>query len=378
MAPWSGRLLTLAAVMFGLWIAQLGWRKRHSETPHCPRCRYNLTGASSAACPECGYEPADRKAVHRLPRRRWLIAVGLIVAMAMPAFVVQRRVRAFGWGYYLTLYPLYAVFPREHLIDVCFDHGIHVVVWRDRRSFLNRGDGIIVSSNGHTVWTAGHEGYWTIGSPNTGKGGQHQLIDLDGNGSKELIVTSNHGGTGSDDHIRILSFNVARPVPWGVGRAKIVGFGDFVDVDGDGRYEFEYTSNYYRYRWTSGGGSPYPTVWLTFRDGAFHFDEQHSRHPLPDYAAQIDALDYALSNGGEPHGKALRLAMKMIYAGHMREGITLLERIDPIFAQQRYGGAAPLSQQVLAAIADAPFGRGILAMNRADSHAAAAQVETSP
>jgi hypothetical protein len=107
--PWSGRVLVLAVVLLGMAIMAFGRRGRRLVVPHCPRCGYCLTGAASPACPECGDVSSDGRRLRSRPRR-WPIVLGLMVAMSLPVYVAQDRMRTFGWDYYLRLQPLYSVF----------------------------------------------------------------------------------------------------------------------------------------------------------------------------------------------------------------------------------------------------------------------------
>jgi len=88
-----GGLLLLAALA---WIAlriRHHWRRRtfaHGE-PHCGACGYQLTGVTSAACPECGAAVHDhrvtgrsvRRPIVRLVRLAVLLIVGYVVSLVL-------------------------------------------------------------------------------------------------------------------------------------------------------------------------------------------------------------------------------------------------------------------------------------------------------
>ncbi|MEX1090510.1 MAG: hypothetical protein WEC36_14970 [Phycisphaeraceae bacterium] len=65
--------LTLAAA--GFWLAYAGlWRDRSRGRPRCGQCWYDMRGASSLACPECGHTAKTQRGLYKA-RRHWLIAI---------------------------------------------------------------------------------------------------------------------------------------------------------------------------------------------------------------------------------------------------------------------------------------------------------------
>jgi hypothetical protein len=101
--------LSLAAIVFG-------WRgRRVGDTPHCRRCRFDLTGLfpSQARCPECGNElRAGRAVVLGDRRRRWvLLTVGLILALGSVGLGVAAKRQL------LTTARLVAMFDNDTLIS---------------------------------------------------------------------------------------------------------------------------------------------------------------------------------------------------------------------------------------------------------------------
>lgn len=360
--PWSGRLLTLTVAMLGVWIVWKNLRRPRLDAPHCPRCRYNLTGVKSTSCPECGCACDDRDVLWR-GRRRWVLAtLGVIVMLTLPVHVVQNRVRQFGWSYYLRLQPMYTLLPRYRAADYRLDHGIRVTLWRDRRAWNDAE--FVVTVKGEPVWRSPMDGYWTIGFDDlAGASYAEQLVDLDGNGSMELAITTNGGGTGTNDELRLLSFDSTSSPARLVNIAELSGFTTFTDDDHDGVYEIKYTSHYYRYWWSSGASSPYPIVWLTYRDGAFHFDADRTRSPLPSDDEIRAAIDFAVIDSNQPYSLAMRLAIDMIYAGHLDEGLAMIDATEPAIRWYDVDAHGPLRDDVLAAVKHAPFGEEVLALS---------------
>lgn len=71
-------LLALGALGAGILLLVLGLKRRfHGTDPHCAKCDYNLTGAASLVCPECGTARRPDTTVYGECRRRpWCIGIG--------------------------------------------------------------------------------------------------------------------------------------------------------------------------------------------------------------------------------------------------------------------------------------------------------------
>jgi len=291
--------------------------------------------------------------------------VGLLIALSLPVFVVPRRVRAYGRDYCLRLYPLYAFFPERNLFAADLGHGVRVSSWQDRRSILGFPR-LIVEWGGGSVWEHQWAIHWRIDSANETSDGRHRLIDLDGNGTRELILVTNHGGTGSNDLFTILSFSCSG------GRARLhreywfEGLGDFEDADGDGwPAELHYTSKYYKYRWTGGASSPFPRVWTRFGEtpdrSGLRIAADLFHQPPPEPGVIEACIAEAKSGRIGAHTRALHVALDMIYSGHAAGALRLLEAVDPYYPRDADG--PPLSEQVFRAVRGAPFGEEIMALN---------------
>jgi len=63
--------LTVLLLYLGL------FQDRSRGRPRCPKCWYNMTGAPSLICPECGHDACDPKRLHRTRRRRWAIVLSV-------------------------------------------------------------------------------------------------------------------------------------------------------------------------------------------------------------------------------------------------------------------------------------------------------------
>ena len=88
-----------AAALFlavaGAWLLKRGrWPRRHGSGRYCRRCAYNLSGLSSAQCPECGSELSERNVVIGERRRR----AGLAFVGALLLIVSLGGLGLAWWG----------------------------------------------------------------------------------------------------------------------------------------------------------------------------------------------------------------------------------------------------------------------------------------
>lgn len=359
MAPWSGRLLTLAVVLLGagLIIWSLRVRRQNTGEPRCQRCGYNMAGASSLSCPECGHTAENRAQLFiQRQYKSWAI-VGLLVALSLPVYVVQGRMRVYGWDYYLALYPMYAVWPEHKLSDQTV-RGLCFRFYRDRRVYYN--ERLLITIDEETIFNE-KDDRWMFGERYEGLAPSQWFFDIDNDGADELLVISNAGGNASDNDNRILSFDFSNEPPRFLGMTRVTGRLTFDDHNGDGDRDIRHTSHFYRHNWTSGAGSPYPVIWLRFVDGQLIVDKKLSRQPLPDEKTVQDVL--AQSDEIDSYAPALWLALDMIYSGHAAEGENLLQAVNPIYARKFNSEQQLLSEPVMACVQIAPFGKEILAMS---------------
>jgi len=236
MAPWSGRILALLVAAAGVVIVWRAlFRDRSRGRLRCPKCWYDATGLPSTTCPECGHTvkvEADRLRT----RRYWRTAMmGVLVALLLPVLVVQRRVRQYGWDYYLTDGPGYWLFPTvlEESHQVA---GYEIRIERDRRDVLGP-ESVRVLKNGEEVFQAtGNQ--WHVGGYVTGTSpGPFAGVDMNGNGFPDLLLQDGAG--------EILNFpcifHVLEIAPQSVRLlAKIEGdpfLNHVADLDGDGKIE---------------------------------------------------------------------------------------------------------------------------------------------
>ncbi|GMU20170.1 MAG: hypothetical protein AMXMBFR13_02690 [Phycisphaerae bacterium] len=68
------------------------FQDRSRGRPRCPQCWYNMTGAPSLVCPECGHDARFQGRLFRTRRRRWPVVLAILLALGC-AYAWQVRLR---------------------------------------------------------------------------------------------------------------------------------------------------------------------------------------------------------------------------------------------------------------------------------------------
>ncbi len=134
--PWLGITLLAAGAVVAGW-ALRGDRARGRK--RCAGCGYDMAGAPSLTCPECGRTAGSAREFERPRRRyRWAAVGALLILLAWPASrapLIQRH----GWLAAVPLEVLVSVWPlSEDYTDETWDHIFmrlqqYEPGWMDRR-----------------------------------------------------------------------------------------------------------------------------------------------------------------------------------------------------------------------------------------------------
>jgi len=319
----------VGAIVFASLVA-MGWslRRRRLQTPHCPHCGYSLTGAVSSRCPECGR--TSTSALKCRGTRRWgLAGVFLLVAVGVPALVAARRMRQYGWDYYLTFGPGYYFFP-TYTTDRIAVEGQSVRIIADR-SPNAPGQTLEVRAGGSTSRIDGWD--WELGD--TLRGGRviGRGEDLTGDGRPNIVAREFSGGA----HC-CTTYYIYEVSPQGVltqiARIDAQNGGGFEDRDGDGFPEFILPDWTWAYELTCYACLRYPEVVLKFDGATFKPGAGLMLEPKPDadYVEQWmkQAADDQAKNGNDPTSSAMRdqvwgEMLHLIYCGHAATGWALYD-----------------------------------------------------
>lgn len=289
--PWSGRLLVAVMCLAGLaCLYRALFADRSRGCPRCPRCWYNMTGASSSACPECGFE-AGSTAEHHRTRRHWRLAIiGLLIATSLPAYTAHRRISMYGWDYYLRLQPLYTFFPHR-LIKTYQEGDFTIDVYRDRRGQYSP-ELARIRHRGRLLLEETCEWRFAIESP-------FVYQNATGNGRPNIVLHDWSGGAHCCFTMYIYEMEGTT--------LRLIGKVDgahgkpgFEDVDGNGRMEVVLHDWTFAYWWASFADSPAVEVILRFEDGAYRFAEDLMRKPPPSRDSLSKRAQYVRAY--DPHG----------------------------------------------------------------------------
>ena len=268
MAPWSGRVLVALVVLAGLAIACRSFLRLRMTSPRCPRCRYDMRAAASLTCPECGFAAGESSTLLRKPRRwRWVI-VGLLIAISMPGYVAVRRMREYGWDYYLWLEPAHSFFGR-YTVDSVSAQGSTISMTTDRRPWAYGSSRIEIEQGGQDDVVEINDGHrWFIGE--TDRNGKQigRGDDVLGSGQPTVIVTNYSGGAHCCSTIYIFQINSTGEVKQ-IAKIEAEHGGSFEDRDGDGFPEFILPDWHWAYALTCFACLDHPDIILKFNGEAY-------------------------------------------------------------------------------------------------------------
>jgi len=124
-------------------------------------------------------------------------ALGLVLVVGMPSYVVHRRVSVYGWGYYLRLDPLYSLFPYTiqygpHAVSM--EGYVRVAFQTDRRRYGK--ERVLVEVCGRRIGVISRQ-YSFCRPPGRimhAGGYARNGQDIDGNGYPDIFVNFSPGG----------------------------------------------------------------------------------------------------------------------------------------------------------------------------------------
>ena len=345
----------LALAAWGLWGDRARGRKR------CGKCWYDLPpeAAEGTRCPECGFVALRDRDCTRGRRKCWAVIAGVLIAIlgAAPLIGPERARRAA-----LLFLPTWKVTARHAL-------GPYTVLELEARDALAIPPRMVeVRHNGAVVWRL-RSFYPTVGGVSLAPGGQVRHIgigtDITGDGRPDLLITDPNPGTGQFANQYLFTLAAKDEGPTLLPLAVIPYSGAWQEPPTDAAWTFAAADRTFAYWWTTGAGSPYPTVILAWKGDHYAPDEQAMRKPAPDPTqiaawAQTDREGIALL-GGDWKAPILARALDLIYSGNAAAAWDYLRAVWP-------PGADPDADGAIKAIRDkleeSPFAADILGMQR--------------
>lgn len=89
---------SLGVVAFGAAVVGVGYRgDRARGRRRCPKCWYDMSGATGLRCPECGHMASHARHLYKPRRRRRAIQAGAVIALTAAIPYHYPRVRDGGW-----------------------------------------------------------------------------------------------------------------------------------------------------------------------------------------------------------------------------------------------------------------------------------------
>lgn len=128
---WTFAALVGVFSLRGIYRALFADRSR--GVPRCPKCWYNLTGAASLTCPECGRTARSTRALHRTRRRRGRALLYVILLLVAAATPLVERVR--HWS--LDDYPTVVLFAAAPVLAIDRDY-ISTIFMRENNGLSDR------------------------------------------------------------------------------------------------------------------------------------------------------------------------------------------------------------------------------------------------
>lgn len=361
-SPWSGRVVTVLAFLVGVSLFVWLLARPRPRVPTCRRCRYDLSGTpADCPCSECGYFTAPHRRL--MPRRRPLAALAcLMIGCALPAYVAQGRMRAYGADYYLRLEPLYSCFPTRTIRTVQMD-GAVIRVTEDRR---NTGGGpVAVGIHGVGKSLKFSEYRMSLTDPSA----QPHLRDPNENGVPDVVISTWSGGAHCCHDLIVVELAADGPRTL-LELAMKDCRADFVQRDADAALEIELCDATFGYWNTCFACSPMPDVVLDWDGSTWSLATSLMYQAPPDVGVLAEKAEKIAAALFDPNAPEARPALwhnpdlwgvmlDLIYTGHADLAFDFLDQAWP----SDRPGKAEFRQEFLQQLATSPFFDGLKLLN---------------
>jgi hypothetical protein len=311
---WTG-LLALAGLTIFLIALAAGRARGHRR---CPRCWYDMSGATAAfplRCPECGREILTARELART-RRRWRLAsLGVLLAAPLLAQI--------GWFHGLDIY--YGLMPRwKHAETVTLGSTI-ATRWtirdpreRGQRAVVRSGSRTILSIEGADI-TFGQRD-WALPPQSTA----HKLgagDDLNGDGTPELVVFAYSGGAHCCYTVSILELSEPPLLIATIDAQNGMGIKPATaDPLRRGQYDLDIPEQSFDYWNAPHAASPMPGIAYRLIDHHLSIDLPEMLRPPPAQATldtEAARIRQAMAAPRSPLEPDLwRVMLDLIYSGH--------------------------------------------------------------
>ena len=348
-------IYTIGPTVLGLVFVLLGifWRPRLAS-PRCPKCRYDMRGAVSLRCPECGHTACDADALRRRRRLAPLLAVGLVTIAAYPGWRAVLWSKGRGWSPPL---PAWKVFDSTPL-------GSGFVV--DRMTPRNRWEFKCACRirwpGGSARWLESDHSF-SIGGPTPDGSGVGLGDDITGNGIGNLILHEWSGGAHCCYTYRVFELS-PNDGPIEIAIIDAEHGGGFEDRDNDGVPEYVGFDWHWAYALNCFACLEYPEIILRYDGADYALAADLMRKPAPT-AEEFDAMVLDIRSGDwaeypEARDHLWSRMLDLIYSGNAPLAWRLYDQARPC----ETAGKKEDLERFVKVLESSPFAESIRMMSR--------------
>lgn len=363
--PWlTWSIIAILGILGGAIAYRALFADRSRGRRRCKKCWYDMSGvAGSLRCPECGRQFKCESDLHRTRRRKIPAIVGLIIALALPTFMLYKHAAQAGW--------VYLILPKWKVIDNVSVQGFEVQTLEIRNpSAKDWSRKLRIQRDGETLFQIPGF-YFTVGAPVTSNGAKKTVglgDDITGDGKADLVIIEDSGGSGCMMKAYVFGLELERGFV--LQPIAVLNFcGRFEDVNGDGQYEFIAGDRTFAYRWTSGADSPHPEVIMQFKSNGYFVAPELMRKPPPsrdDLLNRIQSFRNAPPSGQQwdwntRFAALLSVVLDLIYSGNETLAWEFFDQHWPE-GDSRYE-KEKFKEELQSALKESPFAAEIRALN---------------